>query len=113
MSWVGSLNQVIQLYAQQIVIGSILFSLFWLVIGWKDYQSRRSRRHHYSRWYAIFDFTVPLYILTVISLNKLCGILLDWVTIAHGTVLAVGLQIIGGLSTRMIMDDCGENEREL
>jgi hypothetical protein len=114
VGWVGSLDQLIEFCAQQVVIGAILFSLFWLVVGWKDSrQLRQSLRHHW--WRAIFDFAVPLYLLMVILLNKWCGISLGWLTIAHGTVLAMGLQVIGGLSTRIIMEDFsgaggGDNE---
>jgi hypothetical protein len=106
----GSLNPIIEFCARQVVIGAILFSLFWLVTGWKDYRQLRLPQHPYLWWRAILDFAVPLYLLMVISLNKLYGISLDWLTIAHGTVMAVGLQIIGGLSTRKIMNDFSEDE---
>ena len=110
MSWIGSLDQMIEFCARQTVIGAILFSLFWLVAGWKDYRLRRSLQHPYFWWRAILDFAVPLYLLMVILLNKLCGISLGWLTIAHGTVMAVGLQVIGGLSTRIIMNDFSGDE---
>ncbi len=100
---IQSIDQIIETLSYEIIFCAILFNFIWFIVWLRDLHRWLQSGHTYRRWYILFDFATPIYLLLLLIL-KIFDINIDTITIAHHLALTCSLQVGLGISRRLDME---------